>query len=74
VPPLNNFFAPGFLPNGSFQMQYWAAAGQSYVLQTSSDLINWTPLSTNMPASVPFTLVDPGAAGASSRFYRIVTP
>jgi len=74
VPPLNNIFAPGFLANGSFQMQYWAAAGQSYILQTSGDLIHWTSLSTNAPATVPFTLVDPGAAGAPCRFYRIVTP
>lgn len=74
VPPLNNFFAPAFLPDGSFQTQYWAAAGQTYVLQTSSDLIHWTPLSTNVPASVPFTLTDPGAAGAPQRFYRIVPP
>jgi len=74
VPPLNNFFAPGFLPNGSFQMQFWAAAGQTFILQTSSDLIHWTTLSTNTPASLPFTLVDPGAAGARYRFYRIVPP
>jgi len=72
VPPLNNFFAPGFLPNGTFEMQFWAAAGQTFVLQSSSNLVNWTSLSTNTPASVPFTLVDPGAAGAPMRFYRIV--
>jgi mono/diheme cytochrome c family protein len=74
VPPLNNFFAPGFLANGTFQMQYWGPAGQTYVLQGSSDLINWTPLSTNVPAAAPFTLVDPAAATAPCRFYRIVTP
>jgi len=72
VPPLNNFFAPGFLPNGTFEMQFWAAAGQTFVLQSSSNLINWTSFNTNTPASVPFTLVDPGAAGAPMRFYRIV--
>jgi hypothetical protein len=74
VPPLNNFFAPVFLSNGTFQMQFWAAAGQTFILQTSSNLIDWTSLSTNSPASVPFTLVDPGAAGALHRFYRIVPP
>jgi hypothetical protein len=74
VPPLNNLFAPGFLANGNFQMQFWTAAGQTLTLQASSNLINWVSLSTNTPASVPFTLVDPGAAGAPWRFYRIVPP
>ena len=74
VPPLNNFFAPGFLANGSFQMQYWGPAGQSYVLQASGDLVNWFSLSTNVPAAAPFTLTDPGTAGVGCRFYRIVTP
>jgi hypothetical protein len=74
VPPLNSFFAPGFLTNGSFQMQYWGPAGQTYVLQGSSDLVHWTPVATNTPASAPFTLVDPAAATAPYRFYRIVTP
>jgi hypothetical protein len=60
--------------NGTFQMQYWAPAGQTYVLQTSTDLLNWTPLSTNTPTSTPFTLQDPGADGASARYYRVVTP
>ncbi len=74
VPPLNNFFAPAFLANGSFQMQYWGPAGQSYVLQASGDLVNWFSLSTNVPAAAPFTLTDPGTAGVGCRFYRIVTP
>jgi hypothetical protein len=74
IVPLYSIFAPGFLANGSFQMQYWAPAGQTYILQTSTDLLNWTPLSTNVPTSTPFTLVDPGADGARARFYRVVTP
>jgi len=73
VPPLYSFLAPGFLADGSFQMEYWAPAGQTYILQTSTDLVNWTPLSTNVPTTVPFTLVDPGAATAPYRYYRVVT-
>ena len=74
VPPLNNFFAPGFLSNGSFQVQYWAPAGQTYIFQTSTDLRNWVPLSTNTPASAPFNWVDSGATGVPLRFYRVVSP
>jgi hypothetical protein len=74
VPPLYNLFAPGILANGSFQAQYWAPAGQTYILQVSTDLVNWTPVITNVPAAAPFTLVDPGAAAESYRYYRVVTP
>ncbi len=74
LPPLYSIFAPGFAADDSFQMQYWAPAGQTYILQTSTDLVNWTPVSTNASVSTPLTLVDPGAAGAPDRFYRVVTP
>jgi hypothetical protein len=74
VPTLYSLFAPGFQSNGSFQMQYWAPAGQTYVLQSSSDLLNWTPVSTNEPTSAPFPLVDPAPGSAPYRFYRVVTP
>jgi uncharacterized repeat protein (TIGR03806 family) len=74
VPTLYSIFAPSFQPNGSFEMQYWAPAGQTYILQSSADLLNWTPVSTNMPTSAPFTLVDPAPGAAPWRFYRVVTP
>jgi hypothetical protein len=74
VPPLYTIFAPGLLANGSLQMQYWAPTGQIYILQSSTNLVNWTSVNTNVPASAPFTLIDPQAASARYRFYRIVTP
>jgi mono/diheme cytochrome c family protein len=74
VPPLYSFLAPGFLANGSFQMEYWAPTGQTYILEISTDLVNWTPLSTNVPTTAPFILVDPGASESPYRFYRVVTP
>jgi hypothetical protein len=74
IVPLYSLFAAGFLANGSFQMQYWAPAGQTYILQTSADLLNWTPLSTNVPTSTPFTWIDAGATNTPVRFYRVVLP
>jgi hypothetical protein len=73
VPPLYSFMVPSVLADGSFQMEYWAPAGQTYILQTSADLLNWTPVSTNMPTTAPFTLVDPGAVDAPYRYYRVIT-
>jgi uncharacterized repeat protein (TIGR03806 family) len=74
VPPLYSFFAPSFQTNGAFQMQFWGPAGATYILETSSDLVNWTAVSTNVPTSAPFTLVDPAANTAAYRYYRVVTP
>ncbi|HEY3854383.1 MAG TPA: chitobiase/beta-hexosaminidase C-terminal domain-containing protein [Verrucomicrobiae bacterium] len=73
TPPLDSLFAPAFLPDGSFQIKYWAQTGQTYVFQTSTDLINWTSVSTNVPTSVPFFLVDPLPGNSLTRFYRVVT-
>jgi uncharacterized repeat protein (TIGR03806 family) len=72
VPTLYSIFSPDFQPDGSFQMQYWAPAGQSYILQSSTDLLNWTAVSTNTPSVAPFHLVDPAPGPAPYRFYRVV--
>jgi hypothetical protein len=74
VPPSNSLFAPEIKPDGTFQTQYWAPVGQTYILESSGDLLNWTPVSTNTPASAPFILVDPQPGGTQSRFYRVITP
>ncbi len=58
VPPLGSLFGPETLADGSFQMEYWAQPGQTYVLQTSIDLLNWTSISTNVPTSAPFFMID----------------
>jgi uncharacterized repeat protein (TIGR03806 family) len=71
VPPLYNLFAPTLLDNGSFQFQYWAPPG-SYVLEGSTDLVNWVPISTNSYSASPFFLTDPGAGAVPYRFYRAV--
>ena len=73
VPPLDNLFAPVFL-TGSFQAQFWAPPGQTYILQASSDLMHWVSLSTNTPAAVPFTWIDTQATNVPIRFYRVVLP
>ena len=61
----------GFL-DGIFQIQVSGATGRASVMEGSTDLINWIPVSTNSPASGPFTIADPGSPGAAYRFYRAV--
>ncbi len=66
------FSAPRFLPDGTFQAQFSAAPGHSYVLQSSTNLVTWISLLTNTPASSPFLLSDPGATNAATQFYRVL--
>jgi hypothetical protein len=45
--------------------------GDNYIVQVSTNLVNWTPLATN---AAPFQFTDTNAKYFSSRFYRVVYP
>jgi hypothetical protein len=49
-----------------------ASNGMNYSLQTSSDLLNWQPVSTNTVLKGSAQFVDPYGAANSRLFYRIV--
>jgi hypothetical protein len=53
-------------------VQLSGVPGKSYVLQGSTDLVTWVPISTNVPVSTPFSLSDPAATNFPHRFYRAV--
>lgn len=59
------------LTNGQFALQVSGDVGPDYVLLASTNLVNWRPLSTNTPTSMPLWLADPGAAQHPQRFYRL---
>ncbi|HEV2208470.1 MAG TPA: chitobiase/beta-hexosaminidase C-terminal domain-containing protein [Verrucomicrobiae bacterium] len=71
---LNNllFTFPSYPSGGPFTVQFTATVGNTYVLQASTDLINWLPVATNTPATSPFTWVDPGSTNYPMRFYRVL--
>jgi len=64
-------FTAAFLSNSVFTMQMVGATNKTYVLQGSTDFINWIPVNTNVPLSTPFLLVDPSGSSLY-RFYRAV--
>jgi hypothetical protein len=65
------FFSSGGFTNGIFQMSFTGPVDSNYVLQVSTNLLQWISISTNIPATSPFELFDPSAPGAA-RFYRVL--
>lgn len=54
-----------------FQLHVSGEASQEYVLEMSSNLAAWAPISTNLVANGEVHLVDPSATYPPSRFYRV---
>ncbi len=65
------FTSAGFT-NQVFQLGFAGATGSNYVLQASTNLVNWVPLSTNVASTNLFNLFDPGATNFPYRFYRVL--
>lgn len=59
----------GSFSNGQFVLYVSGVSNDEYVVQASTNLLNWTPVSTN-PS--PFTFTDAAAGQFSDRFYRTV--
>jgi hypothetical protein len=62
----------GFAADGSFQIQLNGVANVGYVLQGSTNLVNWTSLSTNSDGGQPLTNTPPVSPGW--RYYRVQIP
>jgi hypothetical protein len=57
---------------GMMQVRFTGGDGCSYATETSSDLLNWTTISTNIPCSGLFQFTEPAPLISSPRFYRSV--
>ena len=71
LPPIM-FTSSGSFSNGVFQFQLSATPNQSYVLQSSTNLTQWSPISTSTPSATPFNLSDPNATNFQKQFYRVL--
>ena len=56
--------------NGSAQCFLHVTPGLNYVLQASTNLVNWTPVSTNFANDIYVEMFDPDSALYPTRFYR----
>ena len=59
------------LSNG-FQLMLQGQGGLTYVIEVSTDLKNWTPVSTNVTFDGTINFNDVSASGMNRRFYRAV--
>ncbi len=58
------------ITNGQFAFNYTADPGLTYVIQNSSNLVDWLPVATNVASSNPVRFTD-SFISSISRFYRV---
>ena len=58
--------------NGGWNIQFSGSDAYTYTLQTSTDMINWTVVSTNNPVQGSFCQPIPPTSASQKRFYRTV--
>jgi hypothetical protein len=63
--------APSYA-NGQFSLTVSGDTGPDYILQSSTNLIDWQSLFTNSSPAVPFTFTDTNAAAVPTQFYRVL--
>jgi len=63
-------FSSSSFSNGVLQLQFIGAAGSNYVLQASTNLVNWTPVATNPATTTGIIFIDPKSSNYPARFYR----
>ncbi len=67
------FTSQGF-SNQVLQLGFTGIPGSNYVLQTTTNLINWVPLATNTAQTNQFIWFDWQATNYPHRFYRVFQP
>lgn len=62
-----------FMPDGSFQLSITGALGKTNSVYYSTDLQNWTLLSTAVNVTGTLLANDPAAPGSAQRFYKVTS-
>ena len=72
VPPSFGNGSAVRLPDGRFGFTTCGELGQTFVIQASTNLVNWASLSTNVVVSGCVDFIDPEAPLIPNRFYRVL--
>jgi regulation of enolase protein 1 (concanavalin A-like superfamily) len=70
APPPSQLVAPTVATNGALQFTLQGSAGRSYIIEGSTNLLEWFPLFTNAPASNTLPFMDLSATNFPARYYR----
>jgi hypothetical protein len=62
--------SPAGFTTGQFALEVSGTTNAQYIVQASTDLVNWISVRTN---TAPFTFVDTNAGQFNHRFYRTVS-
>jgi hypothetical protein len=60
----------GFTPDGYFSLRLRGAVAPTYVIESSSDLRQWLPISTNSPVGGEVDFADRTSKTDTQRYYR----
>jgi len=71
APPDNTIVSPQKLPNGNFQLAFYGLMNTNYMVQTSTNLINWQTFTNFTGSNAMFYLNDSAATNFKQRFYRM---
>ncbi|MSU56859.1 MAG: hypothetical protein EXS35_01510 [Pedosphaera sp.] len=63
-----------YLAGSRFRLTVTGSAPQGFVLQSSTNLLNWSPLTTNTLSGGKFDYTNSGLTNIARRFYRAVSP
>jgi hypothetical protein len=58
--------------NNTFVLGFSAVTSNTYVLQATTNLVNWVPISTNVASTNSLQLIDPNATNFPYRYYRVL--
>ncbi|MCL4179684.1 MAG: hypothetical protein KJ072_18290 [Verrucomicrobia bacterium] len=70
LPPQLTPAAAGLTEEG-FAFSFLGETGLDYVVEVSTDLVEWSPLATHTGADATITVLDSTAIGAEQQFYRV---
>ena len=71
-PPFISSDNSSWLPDGGFAIGISCQTGERFVLQASTNLVNWETTTTNTALDVLTELVDPESGRFPRRFYRVL--